>query len=127
MKPFERIVKDDPVNSPKMRVGLNRVFDILESITGDLERVGDRWKIGRAYAAPTPPPATAGGITGYEEVEGTLYTKEAQYDGTFLIKTGYTKTEYTNTQERLLLNIVSVTTETGTVYRLVPGKGYLKA
>ena len=127
MQPFDRITEGDKVNSPKFRVGLNRVFDILEGLCGDVTRTGNRWRIGRPFAAPDKLATGSGGASGYEEVEGTLYLEDRAITGTFLVKSGYVETPYTSTQDKLLLSIVSVTDAGGTTYHLVPGKGYLKS
>lgn len=93
METFERIAEGDKVGSSKIRVGLNRVFDILENLFGAdglcITRNGDRWKIGRITEpsmidseVTMPVVGSGGGVVSIEVDDQGDYT--LQQDGTII-------------------------------------------
>ncbi len=124
MEPFARIEKDDPVNSSKIRIGLNRVFDILTRLrtgTGlSLERRGNSWTINTSIEQA--PSSGSGGIpAGYEEETLNIITDAGIVTRKVLVETATKASVETFASEdsRLLL---AITTD-GVVRK---SKGYLK-
>lgn len=132
---FKRIKIGDRLKNAYLAWNLNRIANILESIVGTGGIVIRKNKTGDGHGwvidgSGVTASGTSGIPDGYEEIQGTLFFKEQQVTGTFLVKSNpsgdestLVKTPYAYTEVKALLQVKDMGNET---YKLAIDDGYLR-